>query len=289
MKLIKEIKSLVYKAKKNYRNVVLKRKINNFYLLNKSKIIDSALLSSLQYYLNNELSVFPYLFKNEYNKLEFTVTNENGFNYILFNGYKMYFKQNWSVLSCKSYIKTLLVEQDARSPHCYCTDNFYVNNDETLLDIGAAEGNFSLLSINKAKEIYMFEYNIDWYKALEKTFEPFTEKIQLFNKKVDNKSTSNSIKLDDLPELYTKKLFIKMDVEGSEKAIFKGMEKLLATNKNIRIAVCTYHGYNDAVEFENYFKQLGFKTEFSTGYMLYYFAKDLKPPYLRKGVLRVWR
>jgi hypothetical protein len=80
-----------------------------------------------------------------------------------------------------------------------------------------------------------------------------------------------------------------MDVEGSERAIFKGMEKLLATNKNIRIAVCTYHGYNDAVEFENYFKQLGFKTEFSRGYMLYYFAKDLKPPYLRKGVLRVWR
>lgn len=289
MKLIKEIKSLVYKAKKNYRNVVLKRKINNFYLLNKSKITDSALLSSLQYYLNNELQVFPYLFKNEYNKLEFTVTNENGFNYILFNGFKMYFKQNWSVLSCKSYIKTLLVEQDARSPHCYCTDNFYVNNDETLLDIGAAEGNFSLLSINKAKEIYLFEYNIDWYKALEKTFEPFTEKIKLFNKKVDSKTASNSIKLDDLPELYTKKLFIKMDVEGSERTIFKGMEKLLATNKNIRIAVCTYHGYNDAVEFENYFKQLGFKTEFSSGYMLYYFAKDLKPPYLRKGVLRVWR
>ena len=201
----------------------------------------------------------------------------------------MYFKQNWSVLSCKSYIKTLLVEQDARSPHCYCTDNFYVNNDETLLDIGAAEGNFSLLSINKAKEIYLFEYNIDWYKALEKTFEPFTEKVKLFNKKVDSKTASNSIKLDDLPELYTKKLFIKMDVEGSERDIFKGMEKLLATNKNIRIAVCTYHGYNDAVEFENYFKQLGFKTEFSSGYMLYYFANDLKPPYLRKGFLRVWR
>jgi hypothetical protein len=289
MKLIKEIKSLVYKAKKNYRNVVLKQKINNFYNSNNSKIKDLELLSSLKYYSNNELSVFPYLFKNEYSKLEFTVTNENGFNYILFNGNKMYFKQNWSVLSCKSYIKTLLVEQDARSPHCYCTDNFYVNNDETLLDIGAAEGNFSLLSINKAKEIYLFEYNIDWYKALEKTFDPFTEKVKLFNKKVDNKTASNSIKLDDLPELYTKKLFIKMDVEGSERAIFKGMEKLLATNKNIRIAVCTYHGYNDAVEFENYFKQLGFKTEISSGYMLYYFANDLKPPYLRKGVLRVWR
>jgi hypothetical protein len=289
MKLIKEIKSLVYKAKKNYRNVVLKQKINNFYNSNNSKIKDLELLSSLKYYSNNELSVFPYLFKNEYSKLEFTVTNENGFNYILFNGYKMYFKQNWSVLSCKSYIKTLLVEQDARSPHCYCTDNFHVNNDETLLDIGAAEGNFSLLSINKAKEIYLFEYNNDWFKALEKTFEPFTEKVKLINKKVDNKTASHSIKLDDLPELYTKKLFIKMDVEGSERAIFKGMEKLLATNKNIRIAVCTYHGYNDAVEFENYFKHLGFKTEFSSGYMLYYFAKDLKPPYLRKGVLRVWR
>lgn len=288
MKLIKEVKSLVYRAKKNYRNLVLKRKINIFYNLNKSKIKDLELLSALKFYSNNELSVFPYLFKKEYNNLEFAVTNENGFNYILFNGYKMYFKQNWSELSCKSYLKSLLIEQDSLSPHCYCNENFNVQNDETLLDIGAAEGNFSLLSINKAKEIFIFEYNNYWYKALEKTFEAFSHVI-IIHKKADSLTSINTIALDDMPELFSKKLFIKMDVEGGERNIFSGMEKLLSLNPNIRLAVCTYHGYNDAKEFEKYFKEKGFKTEFSNGYMLYYFANDLKPPFLRKGVLRVWK
>ena len=206
----------------------------------------------------------------------------------MLNGHKMYFKQNWSVLSCKSYLKSLLIEQDYRSPHCYCNQNFNIQNDETLLDIGAAEGNFSLLSINLAKEIFIFEYNNDWFKALTKTFKVFSN-VQIIHKKVDSLTTPNTIALDDMPELFSKKLFIKMDVEGGERSIFKGMEKLLSLNPNIRLAVCTYHGYNDAYEFEKYFREKGFQTEFSTGYMLYYFAKDLKPPFLRKGVLRVWK
>jgi hypothetical protein len=181
-----------------------------------------------------------------------------------------------------------LIEQDSRSPHCYCNENFSVQNDETLLDIGAAEGNFSLLSINSAKEIFIFEYNNDWFKALTKTFKAFSH-VNIIYKKVDSLTLSNNIALDDMPELFSKKLFIKMDVEGGERSIFKGMEKLLSLNPNIRLAVCTYHGYNDANEFEKYFKEQGFQTEFSNGYMLYYFAKDLKPPFLRKGVLRVWK
>ena len=290
MGLFNELKAINYKWRKWRYNTLLKKKIVNYYKKNKNLIADNELLKGLQYYLQNDITVFPYQFKNEYNNLTLNIENDNGLNYYLLNGHKLFFKKDWSILSCKSYLKTLLIEQDYRSPHSYCKSDFKVNSDETLLDIGAAEGNFSLLSINIANEVYLFEYNIEWFSVLQQTFDPFKNKVKLFNKKVEQVSSNfNSLALDDLEELYTKKLFIKMDVEGSERAIFKGMEKLLSANKNIRLAICTYHGYNDAIEFENYFKQLGFQTEFSNGYMLYYFAKDLKPPYLRKGVLRVWR
>jgi hypothetical protein len=36
-------------------------------------------------------------------------------------------------------------EQDPDSPHRYLTDSFTIGNDDVLADIGAAEGNFSLL------------------------------------------------------------------------------------------------------------------------------------------------
>ncbi|MFZ4796588.1 MAG: FkbM family methyltransferase [Bacteroidia bacterium] len=288
MSFIKKLKSLVYNFRKWKYNFVLKNRIINFYNQNENDITDLDFKNALKYYKHNDISVFPYSFKEEYSKTDLIINNDNGFNYYLLNNHKLYFKQNWSELSCKSYIKSLLIEQDSRSPHCYCNENFSIQNDETLLDIGAAEGNFSLLSINLAKEIVVFEYNNDWFKTLTKTFKAFSH-VKIIHKKVDSLTSQNTIALDDIPELFSKKLFIKMDVEGGERSIFKGMEKLLSSNPNIRLAVCTYHGYNDANEFEKYFKEKGFQTEFSTGYMLYYFAKDLKPPFLRKGVLRVWK
>lgn len=288
MYFVKKLKSIVFRFRKWKYNFVLKKNIIEYYNKNENIISDFDLLNALKYYRNNEITVFPYDYKEEYNNIIYTINSEGGLNYYLLNGYKLFFKKNWSVLSCVSYLKSLFVEQDFRSPHCYCSEEFELQIDETLLDIGAAEGNFSLLSIDKVKEIIVFEYNNEWFEALSKTFHSF-DNVKIIHKKVDSSTSKNTIALDDMPELYSKKLFIKMDVEGGERDIFKGMDKLLSRNKEIRLAICTYHGFNDALEFEKYFKDKGFKTEFSDGYMLYYFAKDLKPPFLRKGVIRVWR
>ena len=288
MHFIKKLKSIVYRFRKWKYNFVLRKNIVKYYNKNENIISDFDLLNALKYYVKNEITVFPYDFKEEYNKTNYTINSEEGFNYYLLNGIKLFFKKNWSVLSCVSYLKALLVEQDVRSPHCYCNEEFELQMDETLLDIGTAEGNFTVLNIHKVKDIFIFEYNNEWLEALNKTFHLF-DNVKIIHKKVDSSTSKNTIALDDMPELYSKKLFIKMDVEGGERDIFKGMEKLLSQNKDIRLAICTYHGFNDALEFEKYFKDKGFKTEFSDGYMLYYFAKDLKPPFLRKGVIRVWR
>jgi hypothetical protein len=145
--------------------------------------------------------------------------------------------------------------------------------------------NFSLLSIDKVKEIIVFEYNNEWFEALSKTFHSF-DNVKIIHKKVDSSTSKNTIALDDMPELYSKKLFIKMDVEGGERDIFKGMDKLLSRNKEIRLAICTYHGFNDALEFEKYFKDKGFKTEFSKGYILSIWDGIIKEPFLRRALIR---
>ena len=67
------------------------------------------------------------------------------------------------------------------------------------------------------------------------------------------------------------------------------MGNLLKKNENIKIAICIYHNQNDAFEFENFFQKLGFETEFSQGYMLFHHDKNLRYPFFRKGVLRVWK
>jgi hypothetical protein len=161
--------------------------------------------------------------------------------------------------------------------------------DEILVDVGTAEGFFTLLKLDQVKEVYAFEMDNNWNDVLKISFKNYSDKIKLFAGKLGNSNTNGNFKLDDFKELYQQKLFIKIDVEGSEHDVFEGMKTLLSQNNQIKIAVCTYHKKNDANAFEAYFKSLGFQTEFSKGYMLYRFAKDLSEPYLRKGVLRVWK
>ena len=64
---------------------------------------------------------------------------------------------------------------------------------------------------------------------------------------------------------------------------------LLKYSANIKVAICTYHNQEDAEEFESFFQELNFKTEFTPNYMLFYHDKKLKAPFFRKGVLRAWK
>lgn len=289
MNLINRLKSTVFLWKKKYYNTVLKNKIIAYYQSIKNTSNNNELLTALSYYEKNEITVFPYPFKNNTSLNLNLFHQKDGFYFYELNNEKLYFKKNWSINSCKVYMNRLLTEQHPNSPHRYCTTIFDVKENEILLDIGAAEGNFSLLSVNKALKIKLFEYNNDWIDPLKRSFDKYKNKVEIIDKFVSAKTTQNHIALDDIPELFQNHLFVKMDVEGSEQAVFEGMKKLIATNYNIRFAVCTYHKQNDATDFEKFFKKHGFKTEFSEGYMLYYFANNLTPPYLRKGVIRAWR
>jgi hypothetical protein len=287
MNLKNKIKSIRYNFLKKYSNRKLKSDITKY--LRKTSTLESELKSALSFYETNEIQTFPYSFPHKYRTAQLEILKDEIAFYCLINQHKLYFKKDWSEESCKAYLKTLLIEQDPASPHAYCSEIFKPEPDEILVDIGTAEGYFTLLKLDEVKEVYAFEMDKKWNDVLKISFKNYFNKVKLFEGKLGNSNTNGNYKLDDFKELYKQKLFIKIDAEGSEYGVFDGMKTLLSQNNQIKIAVCTYHKKNDANEFEVYFKSLGFQTEFSNGYMLYRFAKDLSEPYLRKGVLRVWK
>ena len=80
---------------------------------------------------------------------------------------------------------------------------------------------------------------------------------------------------------------IKMDIEGFEGRALKSAQRLLRADRGIRKAVvCTYHRQDDEKNLGDFLRDCGFKTTPSKGYMLFVYDDDVKPPYLRRGIIR---
>ncbi|MDR0539245.1 MAG: FkbM family methyltransferase [Spirochaetaceae bacterium] len=206
-------------------------------------------------------------------------------NYVMHNGKRLYFKRGWNEDAVRGYYNGLLLEQDADSPHRYEYGDFRVEGGDTVADIGAAEGNFALDAVERAGALFIFEADTDWLAALEKTFEPWKEKVVIVNKFVSDTAGESTLRLDDF--FAGKEInFIKADVEGAEACVLKGAEETLRSSARIKIALCTYHKQHDAEEFEQTLGGAGFSTEFSNGYMIFKWDKTLSAPYLRKGLIR---
>lgn len=287
MKIIKDLRVKFYFFRKNIEKSILRKKLIKYYQKNQNKITDTQLLEALKYYESHPITVFPYNLNVNNN---FTIFNDSdGFKYVTHDGKKLFFKKNWSEQNIRSYYSLLLQEQEIKSPHRYETDEFKVEKDDIVIDVGCAEGNFSLSVIDRCKKVVLFEYDKGWDMPLSLTFSPYIDKVTIINKKVGSKLNETEVSLDDLDYLKNSPLFIKIDVDGHELAVLDGMKQLLSTNSKIKLVICTYHKHNDANDFNSFFQDLGYKSEFSNGYMLFYYDKNLAPPYLRKGVLRNWK
>lgn len=243
-----------------------------------------------EYLQNHKLSVFPYNFPQKYisNDIFIETDPENGLYYTLWEGKKLYYKNGHQFNKAQVYFNSLLLEQDPLSPHRYLTDTFDVDTNDVIVDVGAAEGNFSLSVIEKVKQVYIFEVEKDWIKALEATFEPWKEKVKIVQKYVSDQDTNTSIRLDTFFNKNQKVNFIKADVEGAEAQVINGASDLIKAQTNLKIAICTYHRQTDAEDLDKLLKNKGFENSFSDKYMIFYYGKTniVKPPYLRKAVLR---
>jgi predicted RNA methylase len=246
----------------------------------------------LKYLKHNPISVFPYFYteKHQPEDVIVYVGADTEMPYILQDGKRLYFKKGWDEKQIQNYYNGLLIEQDEASPHRYETPEFYVSEGDVVVDAGVAEGNFALSIIEKVKKIYLFEADETWVEALEATFAPWKEKVDIVNKYVSDVDRNNHIRLDTILK-HQKIDFIKADIEGSEAKLLTGSEEILSTESPMKIILCTYHKHNDAETLDKMLKEKGFVTEFSKGYMVFFCEScdKLVPPFLRRGVIRARR
>lgn len=211
-----------------------------------------------------------YEFARSYIKMPVHIQEDKfrGLYYVMHNGVKkLYFPGNYSAQKITNLYRALLIEQDTAHPHHYIDSLSEIEN-KTILDVGAAEGMFSLNAVETARMIYLFEYDSNWIEALKATFEPWKEKVILVKRFISNKNGATNQTLDDFFSDKSKDdLFLKMDIEGAECKALEGSKKLFSEAVNLNFAICTYHRRNDKHKISAYLNNYSCTYAPREGYM----------------------
>lgn len=284
----KKFRKLILFMNSKVTEYTYKRSILNYFATLSAENITAEQQEVLQYLGSNPATLFPYEFIKKYkdSDVQVFVDNEKRMNYVLLDSKKLYFKRGSTVEEAQHLFSTLMLVQDLASPHRYLTDEFNVEPDDIVADIGSAEGDFSLQIVDKVKKLYIFETDPELIEALTVTFEPWKDKVEIVNKYVSNKSTDNCVTLDDFFREREKPSFIKIDVEGAEYDLLQGAKETLTARNKTKVVIATYHRYNDEVIINEELAKHGFVTSFSKGYMLSIWDDVLKEPYLRRALIR---
>lgn len=280
---------------KPIRTVLLKRSLRKniqeyFSTLPKDEV-NAEQKEVLHFLQHNDIRIFPYPFHSDYSpdRIEVMYDGEKGMRYVLQDGKRLYFKKRWGDKRIRKAYCDLMREQDINSPHRYLTDAFKAEQNDVLADIGAAEGNFSLAVIDKVKKVYLFEYDHEWIEALRATFSPWPDKVEIINKFVSDKNDNANIRFDTFFDNRKDINFLKIDVDGAESIVLDSCDKVFKSHQSFKIALCTYHKNDDEKEFTALLKNYGFQVAPSKGYMIHYYDKKMKAPYLRRGLIRAVR
>jgi hypothetical protein len=280
---------------KPIRTIILKRtlrvRILNHYCNIPGERINDEQREVVKYLENNPVTIFPYPFQKNYSpeNVEVFSDPENGMKYVIQEGKKLYFRKRWTKKRIRRSYTELSREQDVKSPHRYVTESFYPDKEDVVADIGAAEGNFSLSIIDSVKKIYLFEYDRQWISALEKTFAPWNDKVEIIPKYLADFDDENHIRFDTFIKIRPDITFLKIDVDGFEQKVLDGCRSVLESKTPLKIALCTYHRNNDETDFTKLLLKYGFKISASKGYMINYYDKKIKAPWLRRGLIRAVR
>ncbi len=266
----------------------LRKRIIEYYSSLPENAVNNEHKEVLKYLENNQVTIFPYPFSAKYSpeKIEVRFDPSRGMQYVIQDDKKLYFRKNWSEKRVQRAYADLSREQDSESPHRYLSPGFEPGENDVLADIGAAEGNFSLAVIEKIKKIYLLEYDREWIKALQQTFEPWKEKLEIIGKYVSDCDDEKHISLNTLLKIHSDITMLKIDVDGSEQKVLNGAHEVLSSKTPLRIALCTYHKDDDEKDFTSLLEKHGFNVIPSKGYMIHYYDKKMKAPYLRRGLIR---
>jgi hypothetical protein len=228
------------------------------------------------------ITSYPYPYSLEYKNVQPIVLTDaaNGLPYIIHNGRNLYFpRTRFNYADIVTLYKSLITEQDSRSAHRYVA-SYDELKGKTLLDIGSAEGIFSLDTIELVEHVYLFEYEEFWQESLEATFAPWRNKVTIVRNYVGDKSEGIFITLDDfLKDKPQNNIFLKMDIEGAEQSALKGAAQTLKNGKNMNVAICTYHRPDDPEKISALLASLGYEYTFTPGFL--YWGKRLSKALIR--------
>lgn len=281
---------VICEYKKTLRNrslFNLRKEILDYYKNNEPN--DKEIEEAVTYLKCFPLKTFCSTFVDNYHweEVEVLFDKSNGLRYVIHEGKRLYFIRSYNDRTVKYCYSGLLAEQDHNSPHCYLGTDFKVETDDVMLDVGSAEGIFSLTHIEKLKHVVLFERDPHWVEALEATFAPWKDKVTVVRKYVSDCDDDENVTIDSyLSQNTHRPTFLKVDVEGAEQRVLNGMQKTLALT-GIKLALCTYHKQEDYDQFTPYLTERGFSWSASKGVMI--FLNDITalcPPFFRKGLLR---
>ena len=261
------------------------------------KVCYKEFYEEANYILKNGLIAYPYELINGCGDIESGYDYKKKLPYVIHKGKRLYFPSKMNENVCKLMYKKYIENEcllggkfRKKQPHQYLTDTFNIEAGDVLVDVGCAEALLTLDSIDKVSRAYLVESDLEWMPALYATFENYMDKIEVINKYVADKDTESTITLQSiLKKENDKQMFIKMDIEGAEVSALEGSREFLTSCNKIKLACCTYHRQDDAEVILSIYEKMGFKYEFSDGYMLFMHDKDIKAPYFRHGVLRGWK
>ncbi len=156
---------------------------------------------------------------------------------------------------------------DTNDWHYYQKEHTRIGHGEVLVDVGAAEGLFTLSVIDQCEKAILIEPNDFFFKSLSLTFRNYADRIQLCNVavgdhegeirfnlsslsgKVDEASgVKKDLKtIDSLLHNERKITFLKADLEGFEESMLRGAEQTIKKHKP-KMAITSYHLENNPDE-----------------------------------------
>jgi hypothetical protein len=227
---------------------------------------------------------YPFVLKYDSSKVEVLRDEEACMFYVYLEGKKLYYHKGFdTVESVQQSYTHIAAEQDPASPHRYLSKDFIMHDGEMVIDLGAAEGNFSLMVVEKVRQLVIVEADERWLEALEKTFEPWKNKVVIIKKFVQESDGDGSVSLQTLCIEYNPD-FIKMDIEGAEYKVLSAARDILKSKK-MKLAIAAYHLHEDSLRLPVLMQDLDYHISFPTGNMLFIYDR-LAPPYFRKGLVR---
>ncbi len=263
-----------------YKQRILKRYKNS---------VNSDIIKALSYIQKNNLQVFNYDFIEKYKDLKVEVLFDKACKmyYVYHKNKRLYFAKHLKSKDIvKKYYINLLVEQDEQSPHRYLDSDFNIQEGAIAVDVGVAEGNFSLDIIEKVSKLYLIETDEEWIEAIRETFKAYLDKVVIIKKYITSIDAGRSATLDSL--ISEPVDFIKMDIEGNEWDALLGAEKLIDRSSALKCAICSYHGDFDEILIKDTLEKYGMSCSTTPGYM--WFPDKIRQTYvstrLCRGIVR---